>query len=203
MLFSINLEIYFLNFPQSSVVRSILARSLNGMQDDRLKTENNTPPRLIPPKKWGQYYENPSQGCINALMLNRAAIGHIPYDKTVPVFTAWDLGFNDSTCIWFFQLVGKEIHLIDYVEGSGESLAHWLGVVKSKPYTYEKHLALHDVMAHEFSSGMIVKDLDCILWEKKVLPLNRWINFTKKQWAFKIMVDFLTVPINILFLGSN
>lgn len=81
-------------------------------------------------------------------------VGSIPYDKTVPVHTAWDLGFNDSTCIWFFQLVGKEIHLIDYIEGSGESLAHWLGVVKSKPYVYGKHLAPHDIMAHEYSSGM-------------------------------------------------
>ena len=81
-------------------------------------------------------------------------IGNIPYDTTVPVYTAWDLGYNDSTCVWFFQLVGKEIHLIDYVEGSGESLSHWLGVVKSKPYVYGKHLAPHDVMAHEFSSGM-------------------------------------------------
>ncbi|HUC95510.1 MAG TPA: terminase [Candidatus Saccharimonadia bacterium] len=81
-------------------------------------------------------------------------IGHIPYDESLPVFTAWDLGYNDQTSIWFVQYYGKEIRLIDYVEGSGESLAHWLGVVKSKPYVYEKHLAPHDVMVHEYSSGM-------------------------------------------------
>jgi hypothetical protein len=81
-------------------------------------------------------------------------IGFLPYDETALVHTAWDLGFNDSTAIWFFQIGGKEIHVIDYVEGSGESLSHWLGVVKSKPYIYEKHLAPHDILAHEFSSGM-------------------------------------------------
>lgn len=81
-------------------------------------------------------------------------IGHVPYDETIPVYTAWDLGYNDSTAIWFFQVIGKEIRLIDFLEGSGESLAHWLGQVKSREYIYEKHLAPHDIMVHEYSSGM-------------------------------------------------
>lgn len=85
-------------------------------------------------------------------------IGFIPYDENLPVHTCWDLGYNDSTAIWFCQLVGKEIRIIDYVEGSGESLAHWLGVVKAKPYVYEKHIAPHDILAHEYSTGMSRQD---------------------------------------------
>ena len=81
-------------------------------------------------------------------------ICRVPYDASLPVFTAWDLGYNDSTAIWFFQVYGKEIRLIDYLEGSGESLSHWLGEVKKKPYIYEKHLAPHDILAHEYTSGM-------------------------------------------------
>lgn len=81
-------------------------------------------------------------------------IGKVPYDEQLPVHTAWDLGYNDSTAIWFFQVYQKEIRIIDYVEGSGESLAHWLGVLKSKEYIYDKHLAPHDIMVHEYTSGM-------------------------------------------------
>ncbi len=81
-------------------------------------------------------------------------ICHIPYDDSLPVHTAWDLGFNDSTTIWFFQIFGKEIRLIDYEEGSGESLHYWLNLVLKKPYTYDRHLAPHDIMVHEYSSGM-------------------------------------------------
>ncbi len=81
-------------------------------------------------------------------------ITSVYYDETVPVHTAWDLGYNDSTAIWFVQLVGKEIHLIDYIEGSGESLAHWLGKVKERGYSYGMHIAPHDIMAHEYTSGM-------------------------------------------------
>ena len=81
-------------------------------------------------------------------------ICHVAWEESVPVHTAWDLGYNDSTSIIFFQVVGKEIRIIDYVEGSGESLSHWLGIVKSKPYIYDKHLAPHDIMVHEYTSGM-------------------------------------------------
>jgi len=81
-------------------------------------------------------------------------IGNISHDETAEVHTAFDLGFHDSTAIWFYQVIGKEIHFIDYLEGSGESLAHWLGVVRAKPYTFGKHLCPHDVLNHEYSSGL-------------------------------------------------
>lgn len=81
-------------------------------------------------------------------------ISKITYDESLPVHSAWDLGYNDSTAIWIFQIFAKEIRLIEYIEGSGESLSHWLGVLKSKDYAYDKHLAPHDIMVHEYSSGM-------------------------------------------------
>lgn len=103
-------------------------------------------------------WETSNEGCYYAKQITQARIekriGHVPYDESLPVYSSFDLGYNDSTAIWFFQVISKEIRLIDYVEGSGESLAYWLGVVKSKPYIYEKHLAPHDVMVHEYSSGM-------------------------------------------------
>ncbi len=81
-------------------------------------------------------------------------IGYVPYDEALEVHTAWDLGYNDSTSIWFFQVHGKEIRLIDYEEGSGESLTHWIGVLKSKGYILGKHIAPHDILVHEYTSGM-------------------------------------------------
>jgi hypothetical protein len=46
----------------------------------------------------------------------------VPYEPTAQVYTAWDLGIRDSTAIWFAQVVGREIHLIDYYEASGVDL---------------------------------------------------------------------------------
>ncbi len=117
--------------------------------EDMRREFPSTPEECWEVSNSGTYY---SKQITQARSENR--IGHVPYDETLPVCTSWDLGFNDSTAIWFFQVLGKEIRLIDYLEGSGESLSHWLGVVKSKPYVYEKHIAPHDIMAHEYSSGM-------------------------------------------------
>jgi phage terminase large subunit len=42
----------------------------------------------------------------------------VPYDEALDVFTVWDLGINDSTAIWFWQVLGKEIRIIDHYESN-------------------------------------------------------------------------------------
>jgi hypothetical protein len=81
-------------------------------------------------------------------------IRRVYYDANVPVHTAWDLGYNDSTAIWWYQICGQEIHLLEYYENSGEPLTHYLQVVKGKPYTYGKHIVPHDASVHEYSTGL-------------------------------------------------
>ena len=68
-------------------------------------------------------------------------IGNVPIDDNVGVETWWDLGIGDSTAIWFAQRVGQEIHLVDYYETSGESLAHYADVLNEKNYSYTSHIA--------------------------------------------------------------
>ena len=80
-------------------------------------------------------------------------IGNVPVDEHVGVETWWDLGIGDSTAIWFAQRIGEEIHLIDYYENSGESLAHYADVLEEKGYAYERHIAPHDIMARELGTG--------------------------------------------------
>lgn len=80
-------------------------------------------------------------------------IGNVPIDENVGVETWWDLGIGDSTAIWFAQRVGEEIHLIDYYENSGESLAHYADVLAEKDYAYSSHIAPHDIMARELGTG--------------------------------------------------
>lgn len=117
--------------------------------EDMKREYPSTPEECWQVSNEGTYYGK----YITAARLERR-IGQVPHEESLPVYTAWDLGYNDSTAIWFFQVYGKEIRLIDYVEGSGESLSHWLGIVKSKPYVYEKHLAPHDIKVTEYSSGV-------------------------------------------------
>src|SRR5690606_18299298 len=71
----------------------------------------------------------------------------------LPVVTAWDLGIGDSTAIWFAQLSGNEIRLIDYYEASGVGFDHYAAVLARKPYVYAETLLPHDARQRELANG--------------------------------------------------
>jgi len=81
-------------------------------------------------------------------------VTRVPYDPAYPVHTAWDLGVNDSTAIWFAQVFrGGAVNIIDYYESSGVGLDHYADVLNRKEYTYGDHLAPHDIEVRELGSG--------------------------------------------------
>lgn len=77
----------------------------------------------------------------------------VPYEDYSRVHTAWDLGMDDSTTIWFFQIIGREIHLIDYYEANGHGLKHYAEILKEKGYLYGTHIAPHDIEVREMGTG--------------------------------------------------
>jgi len=91
----------------------------------------------------GAYYADEISNAIG-----ESRIGRVPVDRTIKVNTAWDLGYSDSTAIWFVQAVGKERRLIDYYEASGVGFDHYARVLKDKRYVYDKHFFPHDIAAH-------------------------------------------------------
>jgi hypothetical protein len=129
--------------------KSWYASKANVQQDEVKREYPSTADEAWEVSNEGLYY-----GKQMAITRVEGRISRIPYEEALPVHTAWDLGYNDSTAIWLFQIVAKEIRLIEYIEGSGESLAQWLNVLKSKDYTYGKHLAPHDITVKEYSNGM-------------------------------------------------
>lgn len=75
------------------------------------------------------------------------------YDPNVPVNTAWDLGFDDSTAIWWWQRVGNEIRIIDYYENNQQDIEHYCQVLKNKNYRYDKHFVPHDARNKLLAAG--------------------------------------------------
>jgi phage terminase large subunit len=68
----------------------------------------------------------------------------VPYALEHPVTTYWDLGRRDLTAIWFVQVVGFQVRVIDYLEDRGKVLAHYIKAVREKPYAYAEHWLPHD-----------------------------------------------------------
>lgn len=100
----------------------------------------------------GSYY-----GKLVRDMYKEGRIGHVPYDKNLLVYTAWDLGFSDSMSIIFFQKRGNEILIIDFYENRGYQLSHYADVIISKKYNYGKHYAPHDAKAHDRTGNTFVQ----------------------------------------------
>jgi phage terminase large subunit len=102
-------------------------------------------------------FEAAIHGAYYAHLITRAKeegrIMGVPYDPSALVWTAWDLGIEDATAIWFAQVIGREIHLIDYYEARGMDLGAYVAVLRDKPYVYDTHLLPHDSQARELGTG--------------------------------------------------
>lgn len=68
----------------------------------------------------------------------------VPYNPNEQVHTAWDLGRNDQTAIWFIQRHGLGWAIIDYLANTGVGIDWYVGELRAKPYNYGEHLLPHD-----------------------------------------------------------
>lgn len=103
-------------------------------------------------------FDAAAPGAYYASLLGQAQmegrIGRVPYDPALKVDTAWDLGIDDYTAVWFFQQVGREVRAIDYFETSGVGLQRVVhDAIAGKPYVYGTHHLPHDVMVRELGAA--------------------------------------------------
>jgi hypothetical protein len=100
----------------------------------------------------GSYYGEQ----LNALAL-QGRITTVAVDLSVPVVTAWDLGISDLTPIWFYQVCGRELHWVDYLQNSGKGLEWYADELRRRAkaggYSYRAHTLPHDVEARELGTG--------------------------------------------------
>jgi hypothetical protein len=83
----------------------------------------------------------------------RGQVTKVPYDRSAGVVTAWDLGMHDANPIWFIQRIGREIHVIDFLQAAGKGLDWYAEQLRIKGYNYIGHIFPHDVKARELGTG--------------------------------------------------
>lgn len=107
-------------------------------------------------------FKTPVEGSYYGSYISRAykdkrILDDLSPDPILPVHTAWDLGMNDATTIWFFQLFKNEVRLVYYYENSGEGLPHYARELNryavQKDIMYGKHYAPHDIKVRELGTG--------------------------------------------------
>jgi phage terminase large subunit len=78
-------------------------------------------------------------------------------ENRYPVFTLWDIGVSDPTCIIFVQQRGSSLDIIDYHESTDRGIDYYARLLREKAHlnnwTYRYHFAPHDINKREWGSS--------------------------------------------------
>lgn len=108
-------------------------------------------------------WERGQQGLIYGNVLDKAKlerrITYVPYDPSLLVHVAIDIGVSDATALIFFQTVNDSsmVRIIDCYSNSNVGLDHYAEYLQKKPYRYGKYFAPHDLMVREWGGGAITR----------------------------------------------
>lgn len=81
----------------------------------------------------------------------------VPHTPGFLVFTGSDLGFDDSTVFWFYQVIQDEIRVIDYLEDHFKDVEFYALALMNKHekegYAYGTHWLPHDARPRTLAAG--------------------------------------------------
>ena len=103
-------------------------------------------------------------------------ITKVAWDPDLPVQAVQDLGFTDSTAIWFWQHRPDGIGVIDYEEHDSKPLQFYFDLLRDKPYEYETIHLPHDAKAKSLQTGRST--------------VEQYLNFIKQyelNWDIKLV----------------
>lgn len=69
------------------------------------------------------------------------------------VHTAWDIGVRDDTSIWWFQVYGGRVYILDCYTASGVGVDHYADICHSKPWPRGVDYVPHDAKVKEWGTG--------------------------------------------------
>lgn len=143
--------------------RFLLPWQATGVFDDeqiaRLR-QSPTNPNGLDEEEFAQEMEcsftSPNAGSYYGKWLDAAIkderVCKVAYDSRLPVYTSWDLGIDDSTAIWFFQISpGGEWRWLKYFEDSGQGLDYYAKLLHEQEYVYRRHILPHDIEVRELT----------------------------------------------------
>ena len=86
-------------------------------------------------------------------------LGHYPHDPALPVHVSFDLGYTDSTALWFWQALGPELRYIRAEEHAGLAIADYVDLLRAQPYVYGDIYLPHDARARSLQTGMSIQEI--------------------------------------------
>jgi hypothetical protein len=100
-------------------------------------------------------FEAAIKGSFYGKLLNEIAdrITEVEYDASLPVHVSLDLGYTDSTALWWWQSLGDEVRYIRAEEHAGLQLSDYVAIMRSYGYVYGDVWLPHDARAKTLQTG--------------------------------------------------
>ena len=87
-------------------------------------------------------------------------ITNVPYDSAKPVLAVFDIGWADSTAIWFIQFVGMETRVIRYYQTNQTTISQILAKMQTFNYVYDTLYLPHDAQNRTLAShGQSIEEI--------------------------------------------
>jgi phage terminase large subunit len=98
------------------------------------------------------------EGSVYAHYINKmrddGRIGNVPYDPSLLVNTAFDLGQDDQMVIVLFQITKQNlVNIINCYADNNKPMTHYIKWLKEQEYVYGKHWAPHDAAVRDLTTG--------------------------------------------------
>jgi len=96
-------------------------------------------------------------GSATANLVKRGGLRTVPYTPGYPVHSAWDLGRDDFTSVWFYQAIEGELNVIDCHEDNFKEIEDYAKVLyekgRDRKLRYGKHWLPHDAKPTRMGMG--------------------------------------------------
>lgn len=94
----------------------------------------------------------------------------------IPVHRAWDIGVKDDTSIWWFQVVGVNVYILDCYSQSGMGVDHYAEIIeqrrKEHGWTDGVDFVPHDARVKEWGTGRTrVETMQGLGLNPRVVPM--------------------------------
>lgn len=96
---------------------------------------------------------------------------NVPHDPKLKVQVVFDLGWNDAMSISLVQKNGSSLGIIENIEDSHKTLAHYSALLKEKKYNWGKVYLPHDGRHKDYRTGKSAEDIMKALgWDVEITP---------------------------------
>jgi len=138
-------------------------------------------------------------GELTNIMINKGHFKRIPYNKDLPVYTAWDIGNADHTAIIFFQITkDQDIYVIDHIEASRAAggVEYFVQEVAKRKFPVQTHFLPFDADYHKGAKNETYTGELRKLGVKNYKVLKRVSTVTDK-------INFLRTEFKRLFIDNR